>query len=469
MRAATARKIPVVPPERHRSATATATAIPSRKVKVELPYKLRFLLEMHRYKVAYGGRGSLKSWSFARALLSLGAAQKLHILCAREIQNSIKDSVHKLLSDQIEALGLGNFYQVLDNEIRGDNGTTFIFAGLHGKSVESLKSFEGIDIVWIEEGQGVSKRSWEILIPTIRAENSEIWVTFNPDMDSDETYKRFVVRPPTGAMVVRMTFEDAKECDWFPKVLEQERLDCLRDDPAGYRNIWGGECRTSVVGAVYGREVGAMIEDGRYRPTPYDPRFPVHTIWDLGWNDAMAIIMVQKTSPNSLNAINYIEDSFRMYSEYVADLNRLPYLWGTDWLPHDGENKNPQTGMSAKQTLLKLGRRSVKVIGRGDPDEQVRMARMMFPRVYMDSSERERDTGYFGCARLFDCLKHIRRSIPTTTGEPAGVVHDQYSHGGDAWRGLATIVDQIKNDGDRVPPPFVPRFRSSVRGAGQLG
>ena len=155
-----------------------------KQTKAQFPQKLEFLSKPYRYKVAYGGRGSGKSWGFARELLIQGATKKLRVLCAREIQRSIKQSVHQLLSDQIQQLNLGSFYQVLESEIRGINGTQFNFTGLANNTVESIKSFEGVDIVWVEEAQTVSKRSWDILIPTIRKPKSEIWVSFNPDLGS---------------------------------------------------------------------------------------------------------------------------------------------------------------------------------------------------------------------------------------------------------------------------------------------
>ena len=434
-----------------------------RKIEVDIPHKLAFLLELHRYKVAYGGRGGAKSWSFADALLTLGATQRLRILCAREIQRSIKDSVHKLLSDRIETLGMGGFYDILETEIRGRNGTEIFFSGLAGHTVESIKSFEGVDIAWVEEAHTVPKKSWDILIPTIRAANSEIWVSFNPDMDTDDTWQRFILNPPPGAKVAKMTYADNP---WFPAVLEQERLHSFKTAPQDYRNIWEGECRTVVAGAIYAREITEMVEEGRIRPTPYDPRLPVHTIWDLGWNDAMSIIMVQKPTPSVLNVINYLEDSFKTYAEYVADLNALRYVWGTDWLPHDGVNKDPKSGKSAEQVLRGLGRK-VKIIGRGDVEAGIRSARMMFPRVYMDNTTRKRDTGFLGAARLVDCLKRYARNVPVSTGEPATPIHNQYSHAADAWRGLATIVDQIRNDGDVVMEKL-PAFNQPEPSMGML-
>src|SRR6185312_16011620 len=123
------------------------------------PKKLKFLFEPHRYKVPYGGRGGAKSWGIARALLILGAQKPLRVLCTREIQKSIADSVHKLLDDQIQALGLGGFYTVTKTGIVGRNGTEFLFAGLR-HNISNIKSFEAVDIVWVEEAQSVSKQSW---------------------------------------------------------------------------------------------------------------------------------------------------------------------------------------------------------------------------------------------------------------------------------------------------------------------
>ncbi len=116
----------------------------------KFPSKLKWLFEPHRFKVAYGGRGSGKSWNFARALLIKGTEHPMRILCAREVQKSIKQSVHTLLKDQIQDLGLGDFYEVIETSIRGINGTEFSFAGLATTNVESIKSFEGVEVVWVE-------------------------------------------------------------------------------------------------------------------------------------------------------------------------------------------------------------------------------------------------------------------------------------------------------------------------------
>ena len=439
---------------------------PPTVLRIELPRRFGFLLAMHPFKVAYGGRNGLKSWSFADAILALGANQRLRIVCGRQVLKSLADSAHKLLSDRIGALGLGEYYEILENKIRGRNGTEIGYAGLSDQTAQSIKSFEAVDIFWVEEAQAVKDEAWALLLPTIRAPNSEVWVSFNPDMDTDPTWKRFVEHPPQGAVVVRTTWEYAKACGFFTDKMEAQRQYDFKHYPQDYRNIWEGECRAVVAGAIYAREITEMVEEGRIRPTPYDPRLPVHTIWDLGWNDAMSIIMVQKPTPSVLNVINYLEDSFKTYAEYVADLNALRYVWGTAWLPHDGVNKDPKSGKSAEDVLRGLGRK-VKIIGRGDVEAGIRQARMMFPRVYMDNTTRKRDTGFLGAARLVDCLKRYARNVPVSTGEPATPIHNQYSHAADAWRGLATIVDQIRNDGD-VVMERLPAFNQPEPSMGML-
>jgi Phage terminase large subunit/Terminase RNaseH-like domain len=216
-----------------------------------LPVQLAFLLDASRYKIIYGGRGSGKSWSVARTLLLRGMAKPLRILCAREFQNSLTDSVHRLLAEQAEALQLGGFYTVRKSGITGANGTSFVFAGLR-HNISKIKSFEGVDIVWVEEGQTVSKHSFDVLIPTIRKQGSEIWVTFNPDLEEDDAWQRFVVWPLPGAIVRRVNWMDNP---WFPAELRAEKDHLKARDLDAYENVWEGRCRSHVAGALWTKEI----------------------------------------------------------------------------------------------------------------------------------------------------------------------------------------------------------------------
>jgi len=195
-----------------------------------------------RYKVFHGGRYSGKSTQAAMGLLVRGYEEPLRILCTREVQKSITDSVHKLLKDQIQALELGHFYRVLDNKIVGLNGTEFFFQGLQQHTITSIKSFEGIDICWVEEANTVMSGSWKMLIPTIRKEGSEIWITFNPDQESDYSYSQFVMRKRDDAYVARVNWYDLPK-KWLTTAIMSEIQTLKATDYDEYLHVYGGECR----------------------------------------------------------------------------------------------------------------------------------------------------------------------------------------------------------------------------------
>ena len=401
-------------------------------MKIQFPEAFGPLFKPHRYKVFYGGRGGAKSWAFARALLLEGASTPLRILCAREVQRSIKDSVHKLLSDQIEALGLGEFYQILQTEIRGQNGTEIVFTGLSSQTRESIKSFEGIDRCWVEEAQEVSKRSWEILIPTIRKPGSEILVSFNPELDTDDTYQRFVVNAPTDSVVVKVNWSDNP---WFPAVLLQEKDDLKARDPDAYEHVWEGQCRAAVDGAIYYKEVSDARSSGRVRNVPYDPMLKVHAIWDLGYADYMSIVLVQKVA-SEVRVIGYVEDHHRTLADYSADLRDMRYQWGKLMLPHDGRARDYRSGKSAQEILQALGW-DVEIVEEIGVEQGITAARQMFPRVYFDRDK---------AGHLVNRLGRYRRRVNVESGVAGGPLHDDESHGADAFRYLAVCEDQLVND-----------------------
>jgi phage terminase large subunit len=211
-------------------------------ISLDIPAKLLpFLQTKRRFKVAHGGRGGAKSWSIARMLLIRAYSEKDHlILCAREFQTSIADSVHALLKNQIIAMGLDSWFKVTDQEIYcWLTNSRFIFKGLR-RNINEIKSTEGVTICWVEEAQAVSENSWLTLIPTIRAKGSEIWVSFNPMEENDPTYRRFVLNPPPHALAIEINWSDNP---WFPEDLEAERQFMLRTDPDAYDWIWNGQTR----------------------------------------------------------------------------------------------------------------------------------------------------------------------------------------------------------------------------------
>lgn len=404
--------------------------------QVHFPPKLECLFKPSRYKFIRGGRGSGKSWSIARALLILGSSRQLRILCTREVQKSIKQSVHQLLSDQIKELGLEDFCEVLATEIRGKNGTQFLFAGLSDMTADSIKSFEGVDIVWLEEAQTLTKRSLTILIPTIRKEGSEIWASYNPELETDPIHDMAVVNPPPGAVSVLMNWSDNP---WFPSTLEQERLHAKATmKPADYAHVWEGQCKPAVEGAIYADEIAAVLSENRVCRVPYDPLLKLHTVWDLGFNDSMAIALVQRQA-SEIRVIDFIEDNRLPLPEYVTKLNERGAMnWGADWLPHDGFAKKHQTGRSDAEVLRALGRADVQQTPSMDVEAGIRQARLLFPRVVFNDTP--------GVHVFLEHLKRYRRHVSRTTGEAGRPLHDAHSHAGDVFRYLAIVADQLAND-----------------------
>lgn len=412
------------------------------EVEAWFPSKLQFLFKPARYKVVRGGRGSGKSWGFARALLIQATQKPLRVLCTREVQKSIQQSVHQLLRDQIESLGLSAQYEVLQNEIRGRNGSQFFFSGLSDQTAESLKSFEGVDICWCEEAQAITRRSWDILIPTIRKESSEIWVSFNPQLESDETYRRFVSSPPPGCISVEMNHSDNAR---FPAVLEAERVHAQTTmKPEEYAHIWEGQCKPAVEGAIY---FDQMANAGsRIGNVPHDPMLKTHAVWDLGFNDSMAIILAQRLS-SEIRVIHYIEGTQRTLADYSAELRELrldgqPINWGHHYLPHDGFARRHQTGKQDAEMLQALGWK-VRKTPNMDVEQGIKRVREVFGRVWFNKDR---------AGRLLECLKRYRRHINNSTNEPGNPVHDEFSHGADAMRYLALTADEMSNTEHSLKP-----------------
>ena len=397
--------------------------------KAEFPIKLKGLFEKSRYKVAYGGRGGAKSWGIARALLIKGAKDPMRILCAREFQTSIKDSVHKLLCDQIEALGLLGFYEITQNSIRGKNGTEFAFVGLRN-NVANIKSYEGVDVVWVEEAQTTSRLSWNILIPTIRKQGSEIWISFNPELETDETYQRFVLKPPADCIQIKINWSDNP---WFPETLMLEK-DALKErDLEAYNQVWEGLCRQSVDGAIFAKELQQAELDGRLCKVPYDATKPVHAVFDLGWADSTAIWFLQFVGMET-RLIRYIEDSQKTISHYLATMQTFGYVYEKVWLPHDAENKTLAAAGRSIDDIVRAAGFKTQILPRVPILDSINAARTIFPSCYFD-----RDNAAEG----INCLRHYRYEVDPATGQfSRSPLHDHYSHGADAFRYIALMIKE---------------------------
>lgn len=389
--------------------------------------------EPYRYLVLAGGRGSAKSHSIARALLALAGNEPLRILCGREYQRSIRDSVHRLLSDTISALDMGDHFDIMDSEIRGKNGSLFSFTGLAQHTVDSVKSFEGYDLCWLEEAQSLSQKTLDVLIPTIRKPRSRFILSMNPRLETDPVSKRFLLRPDESTKVIRMNWRDNP---WFKDTeLEAERIAHKQRDPDTYDWVWEGEHLPAVEGAVYFKEMQAMEREGRIRLCPIDPLLKTHTVWDLGLADNTAIGLVQVSGSGEVRIVGYIQDNNRALSDYINELNAMRLNWGHDWLPHDAFQRDFKDG-KAPADMFRAMQRSVMRVPQATVENGIKKTREVFPRMWIDDR----------AEKLIDCLKRYRWDIPTNERDPKRPVHDDASHGADMIRYLSVAADQMNND-----------------------
>ena len=421
----------------------------------EFPEKLSFLFEPWRYKIAHGGRGGAKSWNFARALLVLGSQKKLRILCARETMESIAQSVHQTLRDQIERLKLQSVYDVEKSSIVGRNGTLFTFAGL-AHNITNIKSLEAYDIVWVEEAQTVSDLSWDTLIPTIRKDGSEIWITFNAKLETDATYQRFVINPPATAKVVLINWRDNF---WFPEVLRVEMEDLRERDYAKYLHIYEGDCASSVEGAIFAAEMRKATDEGRIGNVPYNRAKPVDTVWDLGFGDLTCIWFAQNYD-GWFNFIDYEEDAGQTIEHYMIVMQNKGYLYGTDWLPHDGvdsiihQKLAGNREMSVEMLMREAGRK-VRIVQKVHVGDRINAARTIFPQCRFDKEK---------CKDGLQALRYYQWGPLDKLGMTKRLpLHNAASHASDAFTMAGMALRQPKKEEKRKDktPPY-PRSASPI-------
>lgn len=408
-----------------------------REIRVPIKFKPLYIhLQLSKlFYVYHGGRGGGKSWEIADFLLIEGARRKHRILCCREVQKSIKQSVHQLLSDRIVALGLSSFYQVLDTEIRGSNGTEFFFAGLLSHTVESVKSFEGATITWIEEAQTVSAFSLSILIPTvIRTEKPMIIMSLNPKMPSDAVYADYVAKERDDTVCVQINYTDNKHCP-VEMIAQAEQL--MRDDYDKYEHIWLGRPKEIADGAIYKSEFEQIKRENRICKVPHDPNLPVYTSWDLGILDPTAIWFFQIYG-KEVRVIDYYEANNEPLSHYARILDEkaqsFGYRYEKHFAPHDIAARDLSSGVSREQTMATLGYRMTKGARLGVED-RIEATRQMLRNCWFDAEK---------CKYGVKALQNYRREFNDKLEQfKATAVHDWASHGSDAFGEGALNINKM--------------------------
>lgn len=390
-------------------------------VTAQFSEKLQILFKPMRTKVLYGGRGAGRSWGVARWLLLEGVKRPIRVLCARELQKSIEESVHKVLKDQIEILGLSRYYDVQKSKIYGPNGTEFFFEGVKN-NVSTVRSMEGIDYCWVEEANKVTKASWGVLIPTIRKKGSEIILTFNPELDTDYTYKQFVLLPDPDTVVVHMTWRDNP---WFTEVLFKEKEKLRRSDIDAYNNVWEGRCIQNVSGAVYAKEMRDALVEGRIGQVPWERAVPVDVFLDLGRADHTSLWFAQRVAFQR-RVLEAYQDTGHDASYFIKFIQRSDYTIGTIYLPHDGKAKTLGTLLSVEEQFRKHF--PVRVMPKLGIADGINATRTMFPGLYFDEHK---------CVDGLQALRHYKYRVDSDGKFSREPLHDENSDFADALRTMA--------------------------------
>ena len=416
-----------------------------------IPPAFKGLFTPKRYKIYYGGRGGGKSQAVALALLAKGMQTPTRVLCTRELQISIADSVHRLLSDLIRKHHLEGFYEILQTTIRGKNGTEFLFKGLK-HNITEIKGLEGIDLVWVEEAENISERSWELLIPTIRKDGSEIWIVLNPRNATDPTYRRFISQQHDDVMACKVSWRDNP---FFPDVLRKEMEKLQQIDPEAAAHIWEGELDTRRSGAVYAKQLSKAREENRICRVPYDPSTEVFTAWDLGFGDATAIWFLQFVG-RELRWIDYYENSGEQLSHYTQIIKQKPYNYMKygHFLPHDGGHGNIR-GDSVSKQLFDMGLQNTVLTRETDINPGIELLRQTIAYSVFDSDK---------CVDGLHCLENYAyewdEDRKVFKSKPK---HDWTSHGADSARYAAIAASSVKTGlTTKKPDPFaIQSFGSS--------
>ena len=355
--------------------------------EIKFPKAYRPLDEPYRYKVMWGGRGSAKSWTVARKLLIRGGENKMRILCTRELQKSIKQSVHKLLSMQIDRMGLNSFYTVTNDRIVGRNGTEFIFLGVK-HNTEEIKSTEAIDICWIEEGHSLTEKSWDIIDPTIRQEGSEIWITYNTRFKFDHIHKMFVINePPPDSWAVHVN-HDANP--YFPEVLKRQMETMKERNYEKYLHVWEGKLKMLSEGAIFGKQIEQVHKDERLLRIPIQKNCAVMTFMDLGKNDETAIWFMQRVGME-YHFIDYFQGRLEEVEHYTRFISGQDYLYDMHYMPHDADHDRLGMKRNIKEQFEDGGVKPITVVPRiSHKSTAIELARDIFPNCYFHKGDDDR-------------------------------------------------------------------------------
>lgn len=390
-----------------------------------------------RHLAFHGGRSSGKSTTVATVLAAQATAKPLRVLCCREVQNSIAESVHKLLADMIEKYKLPG-WEITRESIRNRNGSEFIFKGLHNNA-QNIKSLEGVDICWVEEGQSISMDSIDTLIPTIRKAGSYFIWTFNRLTAEDPVWTRIAGKPDERTYVRQVNSTEIELLLSEEVLHEREKM--RKENPELFEHVWLGQPLTANTGSVFGKQLAKAREDGRITSVPCDDSLGVFTAWDLGVGDSTAIWFFQVTSGGEIHFIDHYESAGEDLGHYISVIQNKPYQYNKHFLPHDAKARELQTNTTRVDFFRNRGINNVEVLRPtrftlGQDDISL-VARPKFSKCWFDEKK---------CQRGLECLRayhyEYNEKNKLLKDRPC---HDWSSHSSSAFiYALMAEVEQIE-------------------------
>lgn len=402
------------------------------KPVIHIPPSFQRIFEKHRYKVLEGGRGSGKSESVARYCLIKGMEKPMKIVCGREFQSSIKESVYDMFASFIEQYKLESFYKVQKTEIIGINGTTFTFVGLR-HNIASIKSMFDVDIFWGEEAQTFSAHSLTILLPTIRAENSELIFTLNADLEEDPAWQILVIDPPPDTLHLKVNYVDNP---YFPQNLRDLMESHKKKDYQKYLNVWEGHPKMAVEGAIFSEHLQKARDEGRVGVFDYDDRYPVSCFWDIGWADNTSIWFLQFVNGKA-RVMDCYQNQFQKTPHYVKVLQDKGYRYDRICLPHDSENEHANADRTWFEIVHSSFRNANVYAGKRQAIElRLEATKNMFSLLHIDKEH---------CADGLSALAHYHYAIDPDTGKSSREpFHGPESNYADAFGYMCLEMEETK-------------------------
>lgn len=408
---------------------------------IETAHVFEPLLEPSRYKGAWGGRGSGKSHTFAENLIELSLMDRgTRAVCIREVQKTLKESSKRLLEDKLIKFGLGerDGFKVFNEVIETPGDGLISFQGMQDYNAESIKSLEGYMVAWVEEAQTLSARSLSLLRPTIRADGSELWFSWNPRRKTDPVDEMLRGDSlPTDSVIIRANWSDNP---WFPAVLEQERQDCLRIKPEQYDHIWEGGYASVIEGAYYAKSIAMAKSEGRIGRVSADPLMVIRLFVDIGGTGARAdafTIWAAQFIGKEIRVLNYYEVVGQPLATHLAWMRQEGYTpdRAQIWLPHDGSTQDKVYDVSYESALKDAGY-EVTVVpnqGKGAAKARIEAGRRMFPAIWFNEAKTQPGMDALG-------WYHEKKDEARNIG--LGPDHDWASHGADSFGMMCVVYEE---------------------------